>query len=62
MVVVGSPAATIFINNCNKLITIIRIEAERPMFFKNRNSQNDSKVKTCKECIDDCKECIDKKL
>ncbi|EPI61152.1 hypothetical protein HMPREF1580_00035 [Gardnerella vaginalis JCP8070] len=61
MVVVGSPATTIFINNCNKLITIIRIEAERPMFFKNRNSQNDSKVKTCKECIDDCKECIDKK-
>lgn len=31
------------------------------MCFKNRNSQNDSKVKTCKECIDDCKECIDKK-
>lgn len=31
------------------------------MCFKNRNLQNDSKVKTCKECIDDCKECIDKK-
>ncbi|EPI44004.1 hypothetical protein HMPREF1586_00331 [Gardnerella vaginalis JCP8522] len=31
------------------------------MCFKNHNSQNDSKVKTCKECIDDCKECIDKK-
>lgn len=52
MVVVGSPAATIFITNCNKLITIIRIEATRPMCFKNRNLQNDSKVKTCKECID----------
>ncbi|MDK7192507.1 hypothetical protein QP420_04525 [Bifidobacterium sp. UMB1197] len=39
MVVVGSPAATIFITNCNKLITIIRIEAAQPMFFKNRNSQ-----------------------
>lgn len=61
MVVVGSPAATIFINNCNKLITIIRIEATLPMCFKNHNSQTNSKVKTCKKCIDDCKECIDKK-
>lgn len=52
MVVVGSPAATIFINNCNKLITIIRIEATLPMCFKNHNSQTNSKVKTCKECID----------
>lgn len=52
MVVVGSPATTIFITNCNKLITIIRIEATRPMCFKNRNLQNDSKVKTCEECID----------
>lgn len=49
MVVVGSPAATIFITNCNKLITIIRIEATRPMCFKNSNLQIDSKVKTCKE-------------
>ena len=40
MVVVGSPAATIFITNFNKLITIIRIEAAQPMCFKNRNSQN----------------------
>ena len=39
MVVVGSPAATIFITNCNKLITIIRIEAAQPMSIKNRNSQ-----------------------
>lgn len=31
------------------------------MCFKNHNSQTDSKVKTCKKCIDDCKECIDKK-
>lgn len=57
MVVVGSPATTIFINNCNKLITIIRIEAERPMSIKNYNSQTDSKVKTCEECID--KETLD---
>lgn len=53
MVVVGSPAATIFITNCNKLITIIRIEAERPMFFKNRNSQINSQATTSKECIDE---------
>ncbi|WP_421779200.1 permease [Gardnerella sp. DNF01144] len=53
MVVVGSPATTIFITNCNKLITIIRIEATRPMCFKNRNLQADSKVKTCKDCIDE---------
>ncbi|WP_248899072.1 permease [Gardnerella piotii] len=52
MVVVGSPAATIFINNCNKLITIIRIEATLPMCFKNHNSQTNSQVTTCK-CIDE---------
>ncbi|MFU0464698.1 hypothetical protein ACMZ7W_03880 [Gardnerella vaginalis] len=49
MVVVGSPAATIFITNFNKLITIIRIEAAQPMFFKNRNSKTNSQATNSKE-------------